>query len=171
MVEYFLLAGLIIGLFSHAIIKKKPIIKASFTSTVEGLNMLKRIIPVLTGYLLAFTAFRAVGGLHYLLLLLQPVLHFLRLPDGILPLLLSRPFSGALSTAVFAELVNTTHSYLLSLQAAVMLGSTETTLYIVAIYFAYVQIKRTRYAIPLGLMLDLLGCCFSVYFCAYWFAK
>ncbi len=93
------------------------------------------------------------------------------MPTELLPLALIRPFSGSASTGIMAELI---HEHggnsLIAKTAATMMGSTETTFYVVAVYFGAVGIKRTRHAIPAGLLADLAGIIASVAICRYLFA-
>lgn len=92
------------------------------------------------------------------------------MPPEVLPLALIRPFSGSASTGMMAELV---HQYggdsLISKIAATMMGSTETTFYVIAVYFGSIGIRRTRHAIPAGLFADLAGIIASVIVCRYLF--
>jgi len=96
---------------------------------------------------------------------------FIGMPPEVLPLALIRPFSSSASTGVMAELI---HQYggdsLIAKTAATMMGSTETTFYVIAVYFGAVGIRRTRHAIPAGLLADLAGIIASVLVCRYLFA-
>lgn len=102
--------------------------------------------------------------------ILSPVLAMIGMPSELLPLALIRPFSGSASTGVMAELI---HKYggdsFIAKTAATMMGSTETTFYVIAVYFGSVGIRRTRHAIPAGLLADLAGIIASVLICRYLF--
>lgn len=124
----------------------------------EGLHTLLRIIPALVGLLTAVSMFRASGAMEYLASLLSPLLTVLGIPPETAPLLLIRPMSGSGALAVGTELMTRfgPDSYI-GRVAAVMLGSTETTFYTIAVYFGSAGIHRTRHTIPAALAADLAG--------------
>ena len=124
----------------------------------EGLKVLLRIAPALVTLLTAVHMLRASGALELLARLLAPILERLGIPAQLLPLMLVRPVSGSAALGVGADLIAAYGpDSELGRMAAVMLGSTETTLYTVAVYFGSVGVKRTRYAIPAALCADLVG--------------
>lgn len=124
----------------------------------EGLGVLLRIVPALVGLLTAVSMFRASGAMDALSGLLAPVLETLGIPAETTPLLLIRPVSGSGALAVGTDLMTTygPDSYI-GRVAAVMLGSTETTFYTIAVYFGSAGIHRTRHAMPAALLADLTG--------------
>lgn len=124
----------------------------------EGLSVLLRIIPALVGLLTAVSMFRASGAMDALSALLAPALEALGIPAQTAPLMLIRPVSGSGALAVGTDLMTTygPDSYI-GRVAAVMLGSTETTFYTIAVYFGSAGIHRTRHAMPAALMADLTG--------------
>lgn len=124
----------------------------------SGLETLLRIVPALIGLMTAVYMLRASGALELLAGALAPVLDRLGLPSELLPLMLVRPISGSAALGVGAELISTYGPDSgLGRTAAVMLGSTETTFYTVAVYFGAVGITKTRYAVPAALCADLTG--------------
>ena len=124
----------------------------------EGLTVLLRIVPALVGLLTAVSMFRASGAMEWLSGLLAPVLGWLAMPSEAAPLLLIRRISGSGALAVATDLVRALgpDSYI-GRVAAVMLGSTETTFYTIAVYFGSAGIHRTRHAVPAALAADLTG--------------
>ncbi len=158
MVEYAVLSALFLGLLFQSWRKKVPLLTPAIDGLRSGVTMCRRILQAVAGYVLAFACFRAVGGFDWMLQLMHPVLSHLGIPDGLLPVLVARPFSGSLANGLFAEMAGAHVSPLLLMQTAIMLGSTETTLYVITVYFAFIGIKKTRYAIPLGLVIDVMGC-------------
>ena len=108
--------------------------------------------------LTAVSILRASGALDLAARLLAPLLDRVGVPSELLPLMLVRPISGSAALGVGAELIGTygPDSYL-GRVAAVMLGSTETTFYTIAVYFGAVGVTRTRYALPAALCADLTG--------------
>lgn len=124
----------------------------------SGLETLVKIIPALIGLMTAVYMLRASGALELLAGALAPALDRLGLPSELLPLMLVRPISGSAALGVGAELISTYGPDSdLGRTAAVMLGSTETTFYTIAVYFGSAGIHRTRYAIPAALIADLTG--------------
>ena len=124
----------------------------------QGLETLTRIAPALICLLTAVSMVRASGLLQALASWLAPVLGRLGLPPELLPLMLVRPISGSAALGVGADLINTYGPDSdLGRMSAVMLGSTETTFYTIAVYFSAAGITRTRYALPAALCADLAG--------------
>ena len=124
----------------------------------EGLRTLLRIVPALVGLLTAVSMFRASGAMEQLTTLLSPLLTLLGIPPETAPLLLIRPMSGSGALAVGTELMTRfgPDSYI-GRVAAVMMGSTETTFYTIAVYFGSAGIVRTRHTVPAALVADLTG--------------
>lgn len=121
--------------------------------------------------LVAIGMLRASGFFELLSHFFGPILSALGMPTELLPLAFIRPFSGSASTGIMAEVIHQNGGdALVSKMAATMMGSTETTFYVIAVYFGAVGIKRTRHAIPAGLLADLAGIIASVVVCRYLFA-
>ena len=138
--------------------KKTDVYAAMVEGAGEGLRTLGRILPPLVTLLTAIHMLRASGVLELLARLLAPVLSLAGLPAQLLPLMLVRPISGSAAWGVGAELIGRYGpDSELGRMAAVMLGSTETTLYTAAVYFGSVGVDRTRYAVPAALCADLVG--------------
>jgi spore maturation protein B len=167
--EYILILILLSGLGFQAWRKKIGLYQPACAGFRMGLGICKRVLPIVLGYVTAFTCFRAVGGFDWLLTGLHPLLAHVGIPDGILPVLMARPFSGSLAGGLLAEMGQSHTPTLLMMQTAVMLGSTETTLYIITVYFGYVGVRKSRYAIPLGLCIDFMGCWLAVWVCIWFF--
>ena len=132
---------------------------AAFADGVrDGLRVLLGIFPSLAALLTAVYMLRASGALDALTGLLSPVLGALGIPAETAPLMLIRPFSGSGALAVAGELIAAEGpDSLAGRTAAVMLGSTETTFYVIAVYFGAAGVKKTRWAIPAALCADLTG--------------
>ena len=124
----------------------------------DGLSVLVQIIPALVGLLTAVSMFRASGALEWLTGLCAPVLEALEIPPETAPLMLVRPISGSGALAVAGDLIaaHGPDSYA-GRVAAVMLGSTETTFYTIAVYFGAAGIRQTRHTIPAALTADFTG--------------
>jgi spore maturation protein SpmA len=132
----------------------------------EAFNVIMRIIPFLVTMLVAIGMFKGAGGIDLLTKLLSPVLTPLHFPSDLLPLALMRPLSGSGTLALLTDIVHRLGpDNIVSLTAATIYGSTETTFYVAAVYFGSVGIKQTRHAIPAGLLADLTGVVASVIIC------
>lgn len=132
----------------------------------EGIQVALRIFPYLVAILVAVGVFRAAGGIDILTRCLAPVLDLIGLPPQVLPLVLVRPLSGSAATGLFAEIVKACgpDSYAAHL-AGTILGGTETTLYVLAVYFGSVAIRRGRHALAAGLLADAAGVAASLVIC------
>ncbi len=124
----------------------------------EGLQVLLRIAPALVGLMTVLAMFRASGALDALSSAAAPLLEWLGIPSETVPLMLLRPLSGSGALAVTGDLIAAygPDSYV-GRVAAVMMGSTETTFYTVAVYFGAAGITRTRHTIPAALTADFTG--------------
>lgn len=138
--------------------KRVDVYGALLKGAGQGLETVVRILPALVGLLTAVYMLRASGALDLAAQALAPWLERLGLPSQLLPLMLIRPISGSAALGVGAELIGQYGpDSTLGRTAAVMLGSTETTFYTIAVYFGAVGINRTRYAVPAALCADLVG--------------
>ena len=132
----------------------------------EGFGVILKIIPFLVTMLAAIGMFKGAGGIELLSRILSPVLTPLHFPTDLLPLALMRPLSGSATLALLTDIVHRLGpDNIVSLTAATIYGSTETTFYVAAVYFGAVGIKQTRHAIPAGLLADLTGVVASVIIC------
>ena len=124
----------------------------------EGLSVSIRILPALVGLLTAVYMFQASGAMEFLGDLLGPALKLVGIPPETAALLFIRPVSGGGALALGSDLIARygPDSYI-GRVTAVMLGSTETTFYTIAVYFGSAGIKKTRYAVPAALAADLAG--------------
>lgn len=132
----------------------------------EGFGVILKIIPFLVTMLVAINMFKGAGGIDLLTRALTPVLAPLHFPPDLLPLALMRPLSGSGTLAILTDIVHRLGpDNIVSLMAATIYGSTETTFYVAAVYFGAVGVKQTRHAVPAGLLADLAGVIASVAIC------
>jgi spore maturation protein SpmA len=132
----------------------------------EGFGVILKIIPFLVTMLVAIGMFKGAGGIDLLTKALSPILTPLQFPPDLVPLALMRPLSGSATLALLTDIVHRLGpENIVSLMAATIYGSTETTFYVVAVYFGAVGVKQTRHAIPAGLLADLTGVIASVIIC------
>ena len=149
---------LLAGVASFGLGKRVDVYGALTHGAEAGLTVLLRVIPALVGLLTAVSMFRASGAMEWLSGLFAPLLERIGIPPETAPLMLVRPVSGNGALAVASDLMYTygPDSYV-GRVAAVMLGSTETTFYTIAVYFGSAGIHKTRHTIPAALAADLTG--------------
>ena len=154
-----------------AVIKGVDIFPAMAKGALEGLNTLKDMFPALVVMFPAIYMLRASGALDALSELLRPALTVVGIPPETVPLALLRPVSGSAATAVAADIIHSCGAdSLAGRTAAVMLGSSETTLYVIAVYFGAAKIKDTRHAIPAALCADAAVFLVSAWICQIMYA-
>ena len=150
----------------YAWLSRVPVYEEFVEGAKEGFHVAVRIIPFLVAMLVAVGVFRAAGGVAAISRVLDPVLSWIQFPSELLPMALMRPLSGSGTIGLFADLVKTYGpDHLLSRMGATLLGSTETTLYVIAVYFGSVAVRRGRHAIAAGLLADLAGMLASAWIC------
>ncbi|HIV22255.1 MAG TPA: spore maturation protein [Candidatus Scatomorpha stercorigallinarum] len=141
------------------------VFSAMSEGAAEGLKTVLRIFPPLVALLTAVHMLRASGAVDALTALASPLLELLGIPPETAVLILLRPVSGSGAMAAAADIM-AAHGpdSLIGRTAAIMLGSTETTFYVIAVYFGAAGIKNTRWAVPAALCADLAGFAFSALF-------
>jgi len=162
---------LLMGIPFYALVFKKVKVYEVFTEGAkDGFTIAIQIITYMVAILVAIGMFRASGALDIMLNILSPVLSVLGFPPENLLLAIMRPLSGGGSFGLLSDLVETYGpDSLISKIAATMYGSTETTFYILAVYFGSVGIKRVRHALFAGLIADVVGIFSAVYICRLFF--
>jgi spore maturation protein SpmA len=159
-----------------AALKKLPVYEEFVEGAKEGFHVAVRIIPYLIAILVAVGMFRAAGGIEMLSQAVGPALAAIGFPVELLPLVLMRPLSGGGANGLFNELIQAGGpaggpDSLISKMAGSIMGSTETTFYVIAVYFGSVAIRRTRHAVPAGLIADLTGVVAAIVICRLVFAS
>lgn len=165
-----LFLGFVAGIPFYGALKKVSVFDAFVEGAKGGVETMVRIIPHLVALIVAIGMLRASGFFDLVGVYAGPFFERIGVPTEILPFALVRPFSGSAANGVMAELIhNHGGDAFISKLAATMMGSTETTFYVVAVYFGAVGIRKTRYAIPAGLLADLAGMIASIIVCRYLF--
>jgi spore maturation protein SpmA/spore maturation protein SpmB len=153
-----------------ALLRGVPVYEEFVEGAKEGMTVALRIIPFLVAILVAIAMFRAVGGIELLGRAFGGFLELVGVPLEILPLMMVRPLSGSAALGIFSEIAQTHggDSFIARL-AGTLMGSTETTFYVLAVYFGSVAVRRTRHAVPSGLAADLAGMTAAVIICHWTF--
>lgn len=147
----------------HSLWKKQPAYEHFVEGGKEGIKIAISIIPFLLGMLVAISVFRASGALEFFIDLISPVLKFLGVPPEIVPLAFIRPISGNAALGMMSDIVATYGpDSFLGRMASILQGTTDTTLYILTVYFGAVGIKKMGDALKVGLLADLVGICIAI---------
>jgi spore maturation protein B len=137
----------------------------------EGFDVAVKIIPFLVGILAAIGMFRGSGAMDLVTGALRPMVTATGFPAELVPLAILRSLTGSGSLAFTTDVVKTAGpDSLLARTAATMYGSSETTFYVLAVYFGAVGIRRTRHAVPAALVGDLVAAAAAVAVCAWMFS-
>jgi len=149
----------IIGSFVlYGIFKKVRVYETFVEGAKEGFNTAVRIIPYLVAMLVAIGIFRASGAMDLLVAALDPVTKLIGMPGEALPMALMRPLSGSGSIGIMTDImkVHGPDSFI-GILVSTMYGSSETTFYVLAVYFGAVAVKNTRHAVLAGIIADIAG--------------
>ena len=156
MESYALIPLVIVLIIGYAALKKVPVYEAFVEGAKEGFDVSVRIIPYLVAMLVAVSMFRASGAMELLGKALSPFLDRIHMPADLIPFALTRSLSGSGAAGLFTEIVAHYGSeHPVTKTAAIMMGSTETTFYVLAVYFGAVGVKKYRHAVAAGIFADL----------------
>ena len=161
---------LLVGIPLVGLIRKVKVYDVFIDGAKEGFDVAVKIIPFLVGILVAIGMFRGSGAMDLLTEAIRPLLSRTIFPPELVPLAILRSLSGSGSLALTTDLVKTYGpDSLLGRIAATMYGSSETTFYVLAVYFGSIGVKRTRHAIPAALIADLVAAIAAVAVCTWMF--
>ncbi|MCL2634109.1 MAG: spore maturation protein [Oscillospiraceae bacterium] len=145
-----------------ALFKKVDVFGEFLEGVKDGVKTITEVFPALFTLVLSVGMFRASGGTALISTLLSPVTDLIGFPKEAIPLAILRPFSGSGATAVYEGILGDVGpDSFAGRVASVMLGSSETTFYVIAVYFAATKIKKTRHTLPSALTGDVLICVLS----------
>lgn len=163
-VSVFVLPLLIVGFPLYGLIKKVPVYEEFVEGAKDGFKVAVTIIPYLVAILFAIGMFRASGAMEFMVEGLRPVLGWIGVPPEVLPMMIIRPLTGSGSAAIVLDMIQQFgEDSILVKMVATMFGSTETTFYVIAVYFGAVNVKKTRHAVPAGLAADIVAMFLGVY--------
>ena len=149
----------------YGLIEKQDTFDIFLEGAKEGIQIVVNIFPSLLGLFLAINVLRTSGIIEAFTNFTLPILNLLKIPSEILPLALLRPISGSASMAIATDIMNTFGvDSLIGLITSTIMGSTETTLYTIAIYTSAIKIKKTRFVLIAALLADFIGMLTSVIF-------
>lgn len=154
----FVIPVMVVGISLFGLYKKIPVYEVFIDGAKEGFETGVGIIPYLVAIITAVSMFRASGAIDFIAQFLAPFLKVIGMPVDLLPLAIIRPLSGSGALGIMSEICNKYggDAYISKL-AAVMVGSSETTFYVLAVYFGAVGIKKFRHALIAGILADVAG--------------
>lgn len=159
---------IIITIILYGVMERRKVFDIFLDGAKEGISVVFNIFPTLVGLFVAVGALRSSGIIDMIINIFTPVLNFVNFPTEILPLALIRPISGSSSIAVATDIMNQFGvDSKIGLIASVIMGSTETTVYTIAVYTSSVGIKKTRFVLWAALIADFVGIVTSVAVCRF----
>ena len=157
---------ILITILTYAMVKKVPIYEVFTDGAKNGFKVAVNIIPYLVAIIVGVSMLRASGFFDILGNWLAPVLTFFNIPADIIPVMLTRSLSGSATIGLFSDIAgNPASAFYTTTLAAIMVGSSETTMYVLAVYFGSVKISKIRYALIVGLLADLVGIILAITVC------
>lgn len=166
LISLWALPALLIIILTVGLVKKVPIYEEFTVGAKDGFQVAVKIIPYLVAVIVGISMLRASGAIEMLANSFAPVLNHFHVPADTLPLMIVRSLSGSGALGIFSDIANNLgpDSYATKL-SAIMVGSSETTFYVLAVYFGSVGISKIRYALIVGLLADLIGIISAILVC------
>jgi spore maturation protein SpmA len=150
----------------YAALRRIPVYEEFVEGGKEGFQVILRILPYIVGMLVATSMFSAAGGMKLIADWTRPITSLIGFPSELVPLAIIRPFSGSASLPLLQDIITRFGpDSTLAMMAGTMYGCSETTFYVIAVYFGSVGIRKTRHAIPAGIIADIIGPIASVLIC------
>lgn len=157
-ISYLMIPLLIGGTLLYASSKKEKIYETFVAGATDGMKLAIKIFPTMLGIIVAINIFRASGALDLIIESLTPLTKLFNIPKEVVPLGIMRSISGGASMGLLSDILNTYGpDSLIGKIASTIMGSSETTLYVFALYTSTVGIKDTKYGIYVALFLDLIA--------------
>ena len=160
------LPAILLLILTMGLFKKVPLYETFTEGAKDGFKVAVNIIPYLVAIIVAISMFRASGIIDMVSNVLQPVLTHFNVPADTIPIMLVRSLSGSAALGVFSDIANNLgpDDYATKL-AAITVGSSETTFYVLAVYFGAIGISKVRYAVIVGLLADFIGIVAAILVC------
>lgn len=161
---------IIVLVLTMGIVKKVPVYEVFTEGAKDGFKVAVNIIPYLVAIIVAISMLRASGTIEMIAHVLSGVLARFNVPADVLPVIFVRPLSGSAALGLFSDIASTAGPTAYSTKlAAVMVGSSETTFYVLAVYFGAVGITKFRYALWVGILADIIAAIMSIVVCGWMF--
>jgi spore maturation protein B len=160
------LPAILLLILTMGLCKKVPLYETFTEGAKDGFKVAINIIPYLVAIIVAISMFRASGIIEMVRNAIQPILTHFNVPADTIPIMLVRSLSGSAALGIFSDIANTLgpDDYATKL-SAVMVGSSETTFYVLAVYFGAIGISKLRYSLLVGLLADFIGIISAILVC------
>jgi spore maturation protein B len=166
MISAWAIPAMIVFIPLYAAYRKVPVYESFVEGAKEGFDTAVKIIPHLVGMMVAISIFRASGAMDMLIDWMRPFFNYIGVPTEVLPLAILRPITGAGSLAFTTDLIKQFGpDSMIGRIASTVQGSTDTTLYVITVYFGAIGIRKAGYALKVGLISDLVGFVASIVIC------
>ena len=150
----------------HALVERKKVFDIYLEGASEGIKITMKIFPTLVGLFVSISLLRGSGLIDFLVNILSPLLKFIDFPKEVMPIAILRPISGNASIAIATDIMKTFGvDSKIGLIAATIMGSTETTIYTIAVYTSSIKVTKTRFILIAALLADIAGILTSVAIC------
>lgn len=154
---------MVLGIIVYGVYKKVDVYDDFLDGASESFGMIAKIFPCLLAMMLGINVFLKSGALNFFLNFLEPIFNIIKVPIQVLPMMVMRPISGTSSLAILNNLfADFGPDSLIGRLGSVIQGSTDTTFYVLTLYFGSVGIKKIKYSLWAGLFADLAGIVASV---------
>lgn len=164
-ISYWLVPAIMCSLLLFGYLRGVKVYEAATAGAKEGFQVAVKIIPFLVMILVAIGMFRASGAFDLMVSAFQPLTSMIGMPADALPMAFMRPLSGSGAFGIMSEVVSRAPDSFSSFLVSTMQGSTETTFYVLAVYFGAVGVVRTRHAVAAALIADLTGILMALVMC------
>lgn len=170
LLSLYALPVLILLILTVGIFKKVPVYEEFTEGAKEGFKVSINIIPYLVAIIVGISMFRASGAMDSLTNIMAPILNKFSVPADALPIMITRSLSGSAVLGLFGEIAQKfgPDAYITKL-CAVIVGSSETTFYVLSVYFGSIGITKFRYALLVGLLADFIGIIAAILVCSWIF--
>lgn len=170
LISLWALPAIILLILTLGLIKKVPLYEVFTEGAKDGFTVAINIIPYLVAIIVGISMFRACGIIEMIQTSFAGILTAIHVPADVIPVMIVRPLSGSAALGVFSDIANTLgpDAYATKL-AAIMVGSSETTFYVLAVYFGAIGITKLRYALLVGVLADIIGFVAAISICHFLF--
>ncbi len=167
---HFIIPGIVFLILFYGFYKKIDVYEAFISGVKEGLAMALKIFPTMFAMVISIDVLIKSNALNALITLIEPICLRLSVPKEILPLAFIRPISGSSSLVLMSDLLKTYGpDSFIGRVASLIQGSTDTTIYIIGLYFSSIGIKKIKYSLIVGLLADLFAIILSILVVSYFF--
>lgn len=168
-ISYIAIPMMILFIIAFSIKQKKETYTIFLTGVRDGMNVILKIFPTMIGILVAINLFQITGSMDIFIKSVAPITKLLRIPSEVVPLGIMRSISGGASIGLLSNTLDTYGAdSMIGKMASTILGSSETTLYVIAIYTSTVGVKNTRGILKIALFCDLVALCTAVWIWSFW---